>query len=72
MKKAIDGRIILTQHGSNYPVCPKCHNDNAMIDRPLPHDPSYIWTCRDCGFEVNEDEIHHIEYPGYPDSYFIR
>ena len=55
-------RIVLIQNGSNYPICPKCGNDNALLDYPDECE-GYYYHCRDCGFEINFENVKRIEYP---------
>ena len=53
----------LIQLGSNLPNCPECKSGNALIDRFI--DGEMIWQCRDCGFEVNNDDVSRIYYPKF-------
>ena len=47
-------RTELIFRGTNLPICPKCGNGNAMLDKVGWTGERYMVTyyCRDCGFEV--------------------
>jgi len=56
----------LIQLGSNLPNCPKCKSGNALIDHFIQGET--IWTCRDCKFEVNNEDVGRIFYPEFDEK----